>query len=100
MSTIAEYRDLLVKFLPTPIRSGRDYQRALAQLEELMVPQPDEARGRLIEVLSTLIEDYESREHRDPHVSGAKMLAHLLESQSGCEICRCGKSDRHWGGND
>ena len=81
MSTTAEYRNLLVKFLPMPIRSDRDYQRALAQLEELMVPQPDEARSWLIEVLSTLIEDYESREYRDPQVSPAKMLAHLLESR-------------------
>lgn len=81
MSVATEYRNLLVKYLPKPIRSGRDYQRALAQLEELMVPQPDEARSRLIEVFSTLIEDYESREYPDPQVSPAKMLAHLLDAR-------------------
>ena len=81
MSTATEYRDLLLKYPPQPIRSGKDYQRALAQLENLMVPQPGEARGRLIEVLSTLIEDYESREHPMPRLSPSQMLAHLLEAR-------------------
>jgi len=81
MSTATEYRNLLLKYLPRPIRSGKDYRRALAQLESLMVPQPGEARGRPIEVLSTLIEDYESRQHHTSRVSPSQMLAHLLDAR-------------------
>lgn len=61
MSVANDYRNLLLEYLPQPIRSDRDY-RVLAQIEKLMVPKPGAARGRLIEVLSTLIENYESRE--------------------------------------
>jgi HTH-type transcriptional regulator/antitoxin HigA len=82
MGTATEYRKLLAAFVPRPIRSEKDYRRALAQLGKLMVPHPGSARSRLIEVLSTLIEKYESREYPTPHVSPSKMLAHLLEAKS------------------
>ena len=36
MSTATEYRDLLMRFLPHPIRSHADYRRSLVQLERLM----------------------------------------------------------------
>ncbi len=81
MSVISEYRDLLVKYLPQPIHSEQAYRRALAQLERLMEPRPNAARSRLIEMLSTLIEDYESREHPTPQVPSSKMLAHLLSAR-------------------
>jgi hypothetical protein len=97
MSTATEYRTLLLKYPPQPIRSGQDYQRAVAQLEKLMVPQPGEARGHLIEVLSTLIENYESREHPTPLVSPTRMLAHLLEARGVKR--RCGQDDWHWSGD-
>jgi HTH-type transcriptional regulator/antitoxin HigA len=80
MSIATEYRDLLVRYAPQPIRSDAAYRRALTQLEKLMVPNPGAARSRLIEVLATLIEKYESREHPTPRVSPAEMLAHLLEA--------------------
>ena len=81
MSTIAEYRGLLAKYAPQPIRSDEDYQRALAQVEKLMVPHPDAAHSLLIEVLATLIEKYESREYPTPQVAPPEMLAHLLKSK-------------------
>ena len=81
MSATTAYRDLLLKYLPRPIHSDRDYRRALAQLEKLMVPRPGAARSRLIEVLSTLIENYESLEVATPRVSPARMLAQLLEAR-------------------
>ena len=80
MSIATEYRELLAKFVPQPIRSHSDYHRALRHLNKLMVPHPGVARSRLIEVLSTLIEKFESREQPMPQVSPAKMLAHLLEA--------------------
>ncbi|MFN7814091.1 MAG: hypothetical protein ACK5SI_15680 [Planctomycetia bacterium] len=62
MSTATEYRELLVRFLPHPIRSDADYRRSLAQLERLMVPRPSAARSPFIEGLATLVERAESRD--------------------------------------
>lgn len=81
MSTITEYRTLLAKFLPQPIRTDDDYRRVLGQLEQLMVPQPSAARRLLIEVLATLVEMYESRDYPTPEVEPPEMLAHLLKSK-------------------
>ena len=64
MSTASEYRELLIKYAPQPIRSQPMYERAMAQLEELMVPDPTPAHSVFIELLSTLIERYELREMR------------------------------------
>ncbi len=81
MSTAAEYRQLLTKYAPQPIRSQRTYEQALATLEKLMVPRPNAARSLLIEVLATLIEKYESREYPTPEVAPAEMLAKLLATK-------------------
>ncbi len=53
----------------------------MKQLEELMVPCADEAHGRLIELLATLVEQYESRQLPAPQLAAAQMLAHFLESK-------------------
>jgi len=81
MSTAAEYRDLLVEFVPHPIRSDGDYKRAVAQLEQLMELRPSTARSRLIELLATLIERYESRDYPTPDQSPAEVLKHLMNSR-------------------
>lgn len=81
VSTATEYRQLLTRYAPQPIRSQGAYKRALAQLEKLMVPRPNAARSLLIEVLATLIEKYESREHPTPGVAPAEMLATLLKTK-------------------
>src|SRR6266545_6095341 len=81
MSTVAGYRRLLAKYAPQPIRSQESHERALAQLEKLMVPRPNAARSLLIEVLATLIEKYESREYPTPEVAPSDMLARLLKTK-------------------
>jgi HTH-type transcriptional regulator/antitoxin HigA len=81
MSTVTEYRRLLTTYAPQPIRSQEMHERALAQLEKLMVPRPNAARSLLIEVLATLIEKYESRENPTPAVAPAEMLAKLLATK-------------------
>jgi HTH-type transcriptional regulator/antitoxin HigA len=81
MSTATEYRQLLTKYAPRPIRSQRAYEQALAQLEKLMVPRPNAAHSLLIEVLATLIEKYESRHYPTPEISPAEMLAKLLKTK-------------------
>lgn len=81
MSITTEYRTLLAKFLPQPIRTDDDYRRVLGQLEQLMVPQPSGARRLLIEVLATLVEMYESRDYPTPEVDPPEVLSHLLKSK-------------------
>ena len=81
MSTATEYRGLLAKFVPHPIRSDDDYRRALTQIEQLMVPHPSAAQSQLIEVLATLIERYESRDYPTPQVDAQAMLSHLIEAK-------------------
>jgi HTH-type transcriptional regulator/antitoxin HigA len=58
-----------------------DYRRALRQVETLMQPHPSPARSMLIEVLATLIEQYETSEAPTPDVPPAKMLAHCIEAR-------------------
>ena len=81
MSTATEYRELLVRFLPHPIRSDADYRRSLVQLERLMVPRPTAARSQLIEVLATLVERYESRDYPTPECNSADVLKNLLDAK-------------------
>jgi antitoxin component HigA of HigAB toxin-antitoxin module len=81
MSTATEYRELLVRFLPHPIRSDADYRRSLVQLEQLMVPRPTAARSQFIEVLATLIERYESRDYPTPECDSADVLRNLLDAK-------------------
>lgn len=81
MSTATEYRQLLTKYTPRPIRSRTAYEQALEQLESLMTPRPNAAQSMLIEMLSTLIEKYESREYPTPEVAPAQMLAKLLQTK-------------------
>jgi HTH-type transcriptional regulator/antitoxin HigA len=81
VSTATEYRQLLTKYAPQPIRSPEMYKQALSQLEKLMIPRPNAARSLLIEVLSTLIEKYESRDYPTHEVAPAEMLAKLLATK-------------------
>jgi len=81
MSTATEYRDLLLEFVPHPIRSDADYRRVLTQLEQLMEPHPSAARSQLIEVLATLIERYELRDYPTPDHDPAETLNNLLKTR-------------------
>lgn len=81
MSTATEYRELLVRFLPHPIRSDADYRRSLIQLERLMVPRPTAAQSQFIEVLATLIERYESRDYPTPECDSVDVLRNLLDAK-------------------
>lgn len=72
VSTATEYRQLLAKYSPRPIRSQGAYEQALATLEGLIVPRPNEAHSLLIELIATLIEKYES-ETLTPEVAASEM---------------------------
>jgi HTH-type transcriptional regulator/antitoxin HigA len=78
---LSEYQSLLVQHSPTPIVNERDYKRALKQLDRLMVPHPSRAKARLIDLLSTLIADYEAKRYPATTPRPHELLAHLIEAR-------------------
>jgi HTH-type transcriptional regulator/antitoxin HigA len=79
------YLALVRKFPLRPIRSEEENEAALAMLESLgdrqreRVLSPEE--HDYITVLAKLIEEYEDTRYPRGPVSGAAMLAHLIESR-------------------
>ncbi len=47
-----------------PIKTERDYQNALKQIEKLWDAKPNTAKGDRLEVLVTLVEAYEEKHHK------------------------------------
>jgi len=81
MSSLTGYQSLLLDYEPRPIRSDAAYRRALRHVEKLMRPRLSRDESELVEVLATLIEQYELREHPTPKSSPNEMLAHLMEAR-------------------
>ena len=79
-----KYKKLLGAALPVVIQTEEEYQRLLAATREL-VEQPEqelsEEEGRLLQLLSVLVEEYEDRVHPLPQTRPHKMLAYLLEER-------------------
>lgn len=79
------YGKLLADTLPAVIRTEREHRRLLSAAREL-IEKPDEdltgAEGRLLELLSMLIEEYEDRVHPLPQAKPHKMLAYLLQEKN------------------
>ena len=79
-----KYQKLLDKALPVVIRSQGEYRRLMKFAEEL-IERPEEdltaEEGRLLELLSMLLEEYEDRVHPLPKTDPGKMLAHLLNER-------------------
>ncbi len=46
-----------------PIKSKRDYERALSRIERLMDAKPGTKSGDELDVLTTLVEGYEAKHH-------------------------------------
>jgi len=46
-----------------PIKTARDYDRALARIEQLMEAKPGTKAGDELDVLTTLVEVYEAEHH-------------------------------------
>src|ERR1044072_4299054 len=49
-----------------PIRSDRDYRRALKEIGHLMDARPNTPQGDRLDVLTTLVEAWEERHHPIP----------------------------------
>ena len=76
------YAELLLQFEPRPIGSKAARNRTYKLIDKLMnKPELSRAESEMLELLSMLVEQYESREHPTPHVSAADMLEHLIESR-------------------
>ncbi|HBY62088.1 MAG TPA: transcriptional regulator, partial [Solibacterales bacterium] len=75
---------MLAKVQPLVIRSEREYRRLMQVVEELMerteADLPEE-EGRLLELLSMLLEEYEDRVRPLPKTDPGKMLAYLMEER-------------------
>ncbi|MDO8434768.1 MAG: hypothetical protein Q7S58_20415 [Candidatus Binatus sp.] len=64
------------------IRNGREYDAAVAQLNELVDEvgdNPKDPRYRFIDTLSVLIEAYDEEHHQIPDASGVELLKFLME---------------------
>ena len=76
------YADLLVEIQPRPIGSKAALEKSYKLIDKLMSkPVLSRAESEMLELLSVLVEQYESREHPTPQVSAADMLEHLIESR-------------------
>ena len=76
------YAELLVQIKPRPIASKAALDRTYKLIDKLMSKSElSRAESEMLELLSMLVEQYESREHPTPHVSAADMLEHLIESR-------------------
>ena len=71
------------KFAPLlAIRNGREYDAAVARLNDLVDEvgdNPRDPRYRFIETLSVLIEAYDEKHHKVPNASGVELLKFLME---------------------
>ncbi|HEX5431397.1 MAG TPA: hypothetical protein VFW83_05495 [Bryobacteraceae bacterium] len=80
-----QYRRLLDVTLPVAIRTEEEHRRLLSAAAALMERPEDELteeQGRLLELLSILIEEYENRAHPLPKTKPHKMLAYLLAEKN------------------
>ena len=76
------YADLLVEIQPRPIGSKAALEKSYKLIDKLMSkPALSRAESEMLELLSMLVEQYESREHPTPQVPAADMLEHLIESR-------------------
>ena len=80
-----QYRKLLDVALPVAIRTEEEYQRLLGAAAALMEKPEDEMseeEGRLLELLSIVIDEFENRAHPLPKGKPHQMLAYILEEKN------------------
>jgi HTH-type transcriptional regulator/antitoxin HigA len=76
------YQELLLDYSPRPVRNEREYRRTMRSIDRLMKkPRLSRAESELLELLSTLAEQYESIECPTPKASQKDMLAHFLDAR-------------------
>ncbi len=77
------YQSLLQEFVPRPIASERAYRRSLTQIDGLIrKAKRSRAEGDLLELLATLVEQYEIKQgYKRPQLSPRDRLAGLIEAR-------------------
>jgi HTH-type transcriptional regulator/antitoxin HigA len=76
------YLELIRRFPLRPIRSEDELDRAIEVVDELIDRDDlDQSEKDYLDVLSDLIERYESEVHPIEPVSDAEILAHLIEAK-------------------
>ena len=77
------YQTLLQEFVPRPIASASAYGRTLKQIDGLIrKAKRSRAEDDLLELLATLVEQYEIRQgYTDPVLSPRDRLAGLIEAR-------------------
>lgn len=92
MKTVQD-RPVLSGPTPFPLRSESDYERAVREIEPLVVKSKLTRQEKdYLEVMTILIEHYEENHHRieTPRKTGVDLLKHLLEEHglSGADLGR------------
>ena len=74
------YLELVLKFPLRPLRKDKDLDRALKMIDSLIIRGDlDSGAQDYLDVLTDIVEKYETDEHPMPPVSDAAMLRHLIE---------------------
>lgn len=64
-----------------PIRTGKDYKAALAEIERLFDAAPGTPEGDRLEVLATLVEAYEEKHHPVLPPDPVEAILYWMESR-------------------
>lgn len=64
-----------------PIKTKADYEKALHEIERLWDAEPGSPDGDKLDVLTTLVETYEEKNHPIPPPDPVEAILHHMESQ-------------------
>lgn len=64
-----------------PIRTEADYENALVHIEQLWNANPGSPEGNRLDILVTLVENYEEKNHPIPPADPIETILHYMESQ-------------------
>lgn len=78
-----KYKELVNHFPPRPIRERKSLKAAYSVIDRIMdIPNPSADQLEFLELLSTLVENYEAGEFPTPAVPLPSLLSHLFESKA------------------
>jgi len=76
------YLELVLRFPLRPLRSDKDLGHAIKVIDSLIIRGDlDSGEQDYLDILTAIVEKYESDEHPMPPVSDADMLRHLIEAR-------------------
>jgi HTH-type transcriptional regulator/antitoxin HigA len=64
-----------------PIKTEKDYEGALTEIEQLFDAPPDTVEADRLEILTTLVEDYENKHFSIPIPDPVEAIKYYLESR-------------------